>query len=203
MLNRRSRRATAAGTYKKIPYDTEVFLSNNTDMMFVLRVGLPRPRKVTFDQRDSEHKFTYEELSTIKGEYPQFFEKLQLLIVEVINDPKAEGDEVIEIDDVLRSLGLYSIYEKFNMLLDNDKSIVPDFVDYTALILDRPATELMDALREGSQDFITHLSSVAVQLFRNGEFGEYKKMKIIEGFAGEDLFAAVEATQTFDAKDYE
>ena len=162
-------RKTRAELKKTVNRDMEVIVMNNTSGIFTYTCP-----KSKLDYRMGEFGdteiMTVEELMTMKSKHKGILSNYWLVPIEVV-------EEGVTLDDVLAFTGLDRVMNK-QVLLDEGK--LDDF------IIKQPLAQFEGTLRKFDKQYQAVVVERALTLFKQKEFADYNKMKVIMDITGNE-----------------
>lgn len=134
-----------------------------------------------------EEYVTVGDLRTIVNSSRKILEGFDLLITEVL-------DNQYTLEDVLIFLGLDRKYDEY-FSLNKGRDGAPEVADIKNFLVHTPAKQFDKIMETIDSKLRAKIIEIAVTLFKLKEFGDYNKMRIIEQYVSEDLFADAEVTE--------
>ena len=157
----------------KIDKDLEVLVMNNTTGTLVY---VDRKSGNTYEMSGfgGTEYFTVDELRVMKNTQNSFFENYWIIPVEV-------DDDEIEIEDVMKYLGLEEWYKDAMLKSDVDNLLIKMSIDKFDKVIDNL-----------NQIYVARITERAVELYRQKKFNDMYKMKTLERKLNkEDLFVDI------------
>jgi hypothetical protein len=168
--------------------DTEVVVVSNC----LSRFFYENPRMnivIDLDKIGDEEYLTVGDLRTILNSNRVVLEGFKLLITDVL-----DGEYTLE--DVLLYLGLDKKYDEFYSLSRKSKGDMPEVTDIKNFLLKSPVSSFEKTMETINEKLRSRVIEASVVLFKAKEFGDYNKMRIIESYVHDDLFADAQETET-------
>lgn len=135
-----------------------------------------------------EEYITVGDLRTMLNSNRKILEGFQLLITDVV-------DNEVTLEDVLIYLGLDRKYEEYYDLANKQNGELAEVTDIKDFILNAPINAFQKTMEKIDSKLRTRVIEMAVILFKLKEFGDYNKMRIIESYVNDELFADANETE--------
>lgn len=135
-----------------------------------------------------EEYITVGDLRTMLNSNRKILEGFQLLITDVV-------DNEVTLEDVLIYLGLDRKYEEYYSLANKQDGELAEVTDIKNFLLKAPINAFEKTMEKIDSKLRTRVIEMAVVLFKLKEFGDYNKMRIIESYVNDELFADANETE--------
>ncbi|PEA25800.1 hypothetical protein CN984_12360 [Bacillus cereus] len=135
-----------------------------------------------------EEYITVGDLRTMLNSNRKILEGFQLLITDVTTNE-------VTLEDVLIYLGLDKKYEEYYSLANKQNGELAEVTDIKDFILKAPFNAFEKTMEKIDSKLRTRVIEMAVVLFKLKEFGDYNKMRIIESYVNDELFADANETE--------
>lgn len=170
-----------------VPREVEVVIISNTPSRFFYE----NPRvsvAIDLQQIGDEEYLTVGDLRQILNSNRKLLEGFTILITDVM-------DSNYTLEDVLVFLGLDKKYDEYYSL--NRKKIGEPITaqDIKEFLLNSPANSFEKTMEKIDDKLRSRVIEQSVVLFKLKEFGDYNKMRVIESYVNEDLFADAQETE--------
>ncbi|EPC8410973.1 hypothetical protein CN553_12430 [Bacillus cereus] len=166
--------------------DTMCIVKNNSFGQFFYDNSRMTER-IDMEKHGDETEVSVSDLRAMVNSGRKNLEGFSIIITEVL-DPE------YTLEDVLGYLGLTKIYDELYALSngDADPDAIKNFIQRTS------AKKFKEVMESMSPKLRAKVIETSVKLFKLDEFGDYTKMKVIEGYVNEDLFDDAEESEIDD-----
>lgn len=146
---------------------------------------------IDLEHMGDEEYITVGDLRAMLNANRKILEGFKLIITEVL-DPN------YTVDDVVTFLGLDKKYEEFYSLTRKGQGSSADVSDIKQFLSSSPVKAFEKTMKEIDAKLRARIIEQAVVMFKSQEFGDYNKMRVIEGYVNEDLFQDAQDTELDD-----
>lgn len=170
--------------------DTELVVVSNVPHRFFYEN--PRLSIVIDLQNIGDQEYlTVGDIRTIMNSNRKIIEGFSLLITDVL-------DNQYTLEDVLVFLGLDKKYDDYYSLTKKRIGDVVSVSDIKEFLLNSPVNSFEKTMEKIDDKLRARVIEQAVVLFKLKEFGDYNKMRVIEGYVHDELFADAQETEVDD-----
>lgn len=172
---------------RRVDNDTVLTIINNSHGGFTF--SIPGGMDVVMREHGDTFEITHGELKRIMNKGRKFFEKFDVVVQEILHTDVEDEEDEPTLQQVLKELRLDKAYDE---LLSLDEDEMDEDYDYIDLMIfddflekssDQKLTEVMNNKRSYTRKA---LASYAANLYRDGQFSDFNKMRIIATALGQD-----------------
>src|SRR5699024_2672841 len=136
---------------------------------------------VDLQQSGDEEDITVGDLRVIMNSSRSTLEGFDMLITDVISDEYT-------VQDVIGFLGITKQYDEYYSVSDKELDEGASAEDLKYFIIDTPYDTCKYNIDKINKRLKSKIAEVAVKLFKDGEFGDFNKMQLIQSYTKKDLF---------------
>jgi hypothetical protein len=138
-----------------------------------------------------EEYLTVGDIRTILNSNRKILEGFQLVITEVLDDSYT-------LEDVLTFLGLDKKYDEYYSLARKPKGSRIEVTDIKNFLEKSSVDAFEKTMKSIDEKLRSRVIETAVVLFKKKEFGDFNKMRVIEEYVSDELFADAQETEVND-----
>jgi hypothetical protein len=170
--------------------DVEVVVVSNVPHRFFYEN--PRMNQaIDLEHIGDEEYLTIGDIRAILNSSRKVLEGFSLVITEVL-------DNQYTLEDVLIFLGLDKKYEEYYSLTGKQMGSPIDVTDIKEFLLNSPYNAFEKTMAKIDEKLRARVIEASVVMFKAKDFGDFNKMRVIEGYVNDELFADAQDTELDD-----
>lgn len=171
---------------KRVDADTPLIIVNNSHGGFTY--SIPGSMDIVMREHGDTFEVSHGELKRMMSKGRKFFEKFDIIIQEII-PTDVDEDEEPTLEQVLKELRLDKAYNELLALDEDELDEEYDFIDLVIFedFLKNASVEALTRVMEDRKSYVRKpLASYAANLYKEGNFSDFNKMKIIATKLGQN-----------------